>query len=98
VPSDAEAAEKPPVNQFLAESRSAFMARFTSTIGRSPMLVLRDLRMQQTASRLAATELTIDQVAGNAGYASRSSFARAFKTAYGVDPTDYRNRRDPARS
>jgi AraC family transcriptional activator of mtrCDE len=74
-------------------SRSAFMARFTGTIGRSPMLVLRDLRMKQAASQLAASTLTVDQVAANAGYASRSSFVRVFKTTYGMDPTDYRSTR-----
>lgn len=41
-------------------SRSAFMARFSSVFGRSPMVVLRDLRMRQAASELAGTTLTVD--------------------------------------
>jgi AraC-like DNA-binding protein len=71
-------------------SRSAFMVRFTNAIGRSPMMVLRDLRMRQAAADLAAGNMSIDHVIRNAGYASRSSFARAFKQAYGVDPSGYR--------
>lgn len=71
-------------------SRSAFMARFTNAIGRSPMLVLRDLRMRQAATDLASGNMSIDHVIRNAGYASRSSFTRAFKQAYGVDPSSYR--------
>ena len=71
-------------------SRSAFMVRFTNVIGRSPMMVLRDLRMRQAATELAAGNLSIDHVIRNTGYASRSSFARAFKEAYGVDPSSYR--------
>lgn len=71
-------------------SRSAFMARFTNAIGRAPMMVLRDLRMRQAAAQLAAGSMSIDHVIRNAGYASRSSFARAFKQAYGVDPSSYR--------
>jgi AraC family transcriptional activator of mtrCDE len=71
-------------------SRSAFMVRFTNAIGRSPMMVLRDLRMRQAATDLAAGNLSIDHVVRNTGYASRSSFARAFKQAYGVDPSGYR--------
>jgi AraC family transcriptional activator of mtrCDE len=71
-------------------SRSAFMVRFTNAIGRSPMMVLRDLRMRQAATDLAAGNMSIDHVIRNTGYASRSSFARAFKQAYGVDPSSYR--------
>jgi AraC family transcriptional activator of mtrCDE len=71
-------------------SRSAFMVRFTNAIGRSPMMVLRDLRMRQAASDLAAGNMSIDHVIRNSGYASRSSFARVFKQTYGVDPSGYR--------
>lgn len=71
-------------------SRSAFMVRFTAAIGRSPMMVLRDLRMRQAAADLAAGNMSIDHIIRNTGYASRSSFARAFKQAYGVDPSGYR--------
>lgn len=71
-------------------SRSAFMSRFTGVVGRSPMLVLRDLRMQQAASQLSTGNLTVDQVAQAAGYASRSSFARAFRSAHGADPSNFR--------
>jgi AraC family transcriptional activator of mtrCDE len=75
-------------NAFL--SRSAFMARFSSVIGRSPMLVLRDLRMRQAAAQLSAGTFTIDQIVRNAGYASRSSFVRMFKKVHGVEPRGYR--------
>lgn len=71
-------------------SRSAFVARFTNVIGRSPMAVLREVRMRQAAADLAAGNMSIDQVIRNTGYASRSSFARAFRQAYGMDPSGYR--------
>jgi AraC-like DNA-binding protein len=71
-------------------SRSAFMVRFTNAFGRSPMMVLRDLRMRQAATDLALGNMSIDHVIRNTGYASRSSFARAFKQVYGVDPSGYR--------
>jgi len=71
-------------------SRSAFMARFTQTFGSSPMVVLRRLRMRHAANLLAGEGLSIDQIAQEAGYASRSSFVRAFRKAYGTDPSDYR--------
>jgi AraC family transcriptional activator of mtrCDE len=71
-------------------SRSAFMSRFTATVGRAPMSVLRDLRMRQAALDLATTTTPIEVIAHNAGYESRSSFARRFAAVYGKDPTEYR--------
>jgi AraC family transcriptional activator of mtrCDE len=71
-------------------SRSAFMARFSNIFGRSPMVILRDLRMRQAAIDLTTTTMSIDLVAYNAGYESRSSFVRAFRKAYERDPSDYR--------
>jgi AraC-like DNA-binding protein len=71
-------------------SRSAFVARFTGVVGRSPMSILRDLRMRQAADQLRSTTMTVDEIAHHAGYASRSSFVRAFREAHGCDPTSYR--------
>jgi AraC family transcriptional activator of mtrCDE len=71
-------------------SRSAFMARFSEIFGRSPMAILRDLRMRQAALDLTTSTTPVDVVAHNAGYESRSSFVRAFRKAYNVDPSEYR--------
>jgi len=71
-------------------SRSAFMARFSEIFGRSPMTILRDLRMRQAALDLTTTTAPVDVVAHNAGYESHSSFVRAFRKAYGLDPSKYR--------
>ena len=71
-------------------SRSAFMARFSKIFGRSPMAVLRDLRMRQAALDLTTTTMPVDVVAHDAGYESRSSFVRAFRRAYKLDPSEYR--------
>ncbi len=71
-------------------SRSTFMARFHELMGRAPMSVLRDLRMRQAAQQLRATWISIGQVGQAAGYANNSSFIRAFRSAYGVDPRNYR--------
>jgi AraC family transcriptional activator of mtrCDE len=73
-------------------SRSAFMARFASVIGRSPMNVLRELRMRRATQVLEIHSLSVGQVAHEVGYASRSSFVRAFRETHGVDPSEYRER------
>jgi AraC family transcriptional activator of mtrCDE len=79
------------LSQSAGLSRSAFMARFSNIFGRSPMVVLRDLRMRQAALDLATTTTPVDVVAHNAGYESRSSFVRAFRKAYERDPSEYRD-------
>jgi AraC family transcriptional activator of mtrCDE len=71
-------------------SRSAFMTRFAGKFGRTPMEALRELRMRSAATLLKSGNFSIDQVAYNVGYASRSSFLRAFRNSYGDDPSDYR--------
>jgi AraC family transcriptional activator of mtrCDE len=71
-------------------SRSAFMARFTAVLGQSPMTVLRQLRMRHAAVLLSSNTLSIDQVAFNVGYSSRTSFSRAFRKMYGSDPSEFR--------
>jgi AraC family transcriptional activator of mtrCDE len=73
-------------------SRSAFMVRFSEIFGRSPMAILRDLRMRQAALELTTTATPVEVVAHNAGYESRSSFVRAFRKAYNADPSEYRQR------
>ncbi|TXH00116.1 MAG: AraC family transcriptional regulator [Nevskiaceae bacterium] len=71
-------------------SRSAFMARFVMAFGESPISLLRRVRMRYAAELLAANALSIDQVAFQAGYQSRSSFTRTFRRHYGSNPSGYR--------
>jgi AraC-like DNA-binding protein len=71
-------------------SRSAFAARFTGTVGKSPMQVLRELRLRQAMHQLKASSLAIELIARNAGYASRSSFMKAFRKSYGIEPSEVR--------
>jgi AraC family transcriptional activator of mtrCDE len=71
------------LSRLAALSRSSFMARFHSVLGRSPMTVLRQLRMRQAEDMLGSNLYSIDQIAYQVGYANRSSFARAYRQASG---------------
>jgi AraC family transcriptional activator of mtrCDE len=71
-------------------SRSAFMVRFREAFGASPMAILRQIRMRHAAKLLEADRLSIDQIASACGYASRSSFFRAFQKCIGNDPSQFR--------
>jgi AraC family transcriptional activator of mtrCDE len=71
-------------------SRSAFMAHFTKAFGIPPLAALRELRMRHAARLLDANILQIEQVARAVGYDNRSSFSRAFRAIYDLDPSEYR--------
>jgi AraC family transcriptional activator of mtrCDE len=86
--------------QSLAElsglSRSGFVERFTTVLGRAPMAVLRELRLRHAAHLLNVDGVSVEQAANAAGYQSRSSFIRAFRKAHGCDPSEYRKTGDVA--
>jgi AraC family transcriptional activator of mtrCDE len=46
--------------------------------------------MRQAAEQLQTGQVPIEQVVRNTGYESRSSFARAFREVFGMDPSEYR--------
>lgn len=53
---------------------------------------LQSLRMAKAANILCSTALSAKEVACAAGYSATSNFDREFKRAYGVRPSEYRNR------
>jgi AraC-like DNA-binding protein/mannose-6-phosphate isomerase-like protein (cupin superfamily) len=73
--------------QHAALSRSAFQARFTALFGIAPMSALRQLRMKRAATLLKAGTLSVEQVGREVGYASRSSFIRAYQQFHGSNPS-----------
>lgn len=73
-------------------SRSKFAVRFTETLGRTPMTLLRDIRVRNAKELLITTNLSIAEIAGKVGFSSRSNFSYLFRKAVGVDPTRFRER------
>jgi AraC-like DNA-binding protein len=66
------------------------MLRFTKARGASPVSTLREMGMRQAKSLFAVDSLSIDRIARAVGYANRTGFLRAFRRAYGIDPSEYR--------
>jgi AraC-like DNA-binding protein len=75
-------------------SRSVFAERFTAAFGQPPIEFLKHVRLHRAARLLEVTDLPVKVVATSVGYESRSYFSRAFRAAYGFDPTDYRARQN----
>ncbi len=72
-------------------SRASFAERFTQVFEQPPMDFVQRVRLRIAARLLTSTDLPVKVVASTIGYASRSSFSRAFEAVYGVAPTDYRS-------
>jgi AraC family transcriptional activator of mtrCDE len=73
-------------------SRATFARHFEKAFDRTAMDYVRDVRLRHAARLLDLGELSIDQIAGKVGYASRSHFSRAFDERFGVPPAEFRKR------
>jgi AraC family transcriptional activator of mtrCDE len=71
-------------------SRSTFARQFTDAFQMSPMEFVAKTRLYHAADLLRSTKLPIKVVAASIGFSSRSHFSRAFRDAYGSDPTLFR--------
>lgn len=79
-------------------SRSTFAHAFRQCFGRSPMELLRTIRLDHAALLLRSSELPVKNVGASAGYSSRTSFSNAFQRAFSMSPGDYRAaQQSPAR-
>jgi AraC-like DNA-binding protein len=71
-------------------SRTAFVTRFRSVVGDSPMRYVSRLRVSAAAGLLTTTRLSVHEVAVATGYESDASLSKAFKRQLGVPPGAYR--------
>src|SRR4051794_6394225 len=68
-----------------------FCYLFKTVTGVSPAKYLKSLRMQQAATLLTTTFLSIKEVVRRVGLTDESHFVRDFKRIYGMTPSEYRN-------
>ena len=78
-------------------SISRLIHLFKSEVGINLKNYRLDCRLQLAAAMLVSTTMPIKAVAYTAGYHHPSSFMRAFRTHFGVSPTDYRRGNDNER-
>lgn len=69
----------------------SFLKQFKRTIGMTPHAWLLRLRLEQACGLLSRSQLPIIDVAQAVGFYDQSHFNRAFRTAFGVAPSRYRN-------
>jgi len=74
-------------------SRSRFEHLFRAEAGRRFKPALRQVRLSESQSLLARSELRIKEIAYRVGFRSASAFSRAFEELHGEPPSQWRRRR-----
>jgi transcriptional regulator GlxA family with amidase domain len=82
--------------EFVNLSPPYFCYLFKSITGVPPARYLKSLRMQQAATLLTSTFLSVKEIVRRVGCTDESHFVRDFKRIYGVTPSEYRNGALPA--
>jgi len=67
-------------------SREHFIREFSARHGEPPGTMLRRLRLEHARAMLAATRLSVEDVALASGFASANTFCRAYRGRYGRSP------------
>jgi transcriptional regulator GlxA family with amidase domain len=84
----------PPRNAELAGayslSQTQFIRRFRAAFGETPQHMARKTRLRQAARSLIHTDLTIEAIAEQTGFADRVHFTHAFSKFFRVSPAAYR--------
>lgn len=86
---DALSADEHAARAFM--SRSHFDRVIRAVAGEPPVAFRRRLLLERAAYRLAIDDEGILEVALEAGYSSHEAFVRAFRRAYGVNPSKWRS-------
>ncbi|MDB5970611.1 MAG: btr [Hydrocarboniphaga sp.] len=76
--------------QKVGMGRSSFAAHFTEQVGRTPMDVITERRMQHAAELLQQSELKLIDISSRAGYRSEAAFSRRFTLYFGLSPSSMR--------
>lgn len=74
-------------------SRVTFEKRFKAAMNRTPGAEIRRVRIEQAKALLRETDLTVTEVARQAGWSSSARFASVFRRETGMTPTDFRDSR-----
>ncbi len=68
---------------------------FRGMVGEAPIELIRRLRIERAAWRLATSDQPVIEIAFDAGYETHEAFTRAFRAAYSTSPTGFRQRAHP---
>lgn len=74
-------------------SRVQLYRKLKSLTNYSPNELLRQIRLKKAASLLAASDMTVSEIAYEVGFSSPSYFTKCYKEQFGESPSDFLKRR-----
>lgn len=80
------------VAELLGGDRTYVSAVIRIAFGKSLTALLRERQLAHAAKLLVLSTLPVDEIARSSGFGDRSTFFRRFREAYGVTPTEYRQK------
>ncbi len=76
-------------------SMPQLIRQFKSVFGQTPYQYLVDIRLRHAAEALKRTSVTIREITWRCGLNDPSAFCRAFKSAFGIPPEQFRHTPSP---
>ena len=80
------------IADYLGFTRSYFSNLFKKWTGQSPQDYLMQYRLKTACKQLTETALPVQEIAAQVGYENQMTFSKMFRKAYGISPTEYRQR------
>ncbi len=71
-------------------SRPALARKFSRLLGKGPIRVLTEMRIERAASRLRDSSASLMVIAAEVGFSSDAALSRAFKRVRGISPSVFR--------
>lgn len=71
--------------------RNQLLKIFKNKLKKGPQAYLIEYRMSKAAQLLATTGLSVNEIGNAVGYPNQLHFSRAFKSVYGMAPTQYKS-------
>jgi AraC family transcriptional regulator len=65
---------------------------FRGMVGETPLEIHRRLRLERAAAQLSSTDAPVTCIAFDAGYETHESFTRAFRAAFAMAPSEFRDK------
>ena len=69
--------------------RTVFFRKLKSLTGKSPIIYIKEARMQRAAQLIKENRYSISEIAYKVGFNDPHYFSKSFKQYYGVSPTEY---------
>lgn len=78
----------------LAMTRATLYRKLQGIVGQTPKDFIRSIRLKRAAQLLKDTDLSVAEVADHVGFSTSRHFAKLFKDAFGVLPSQYGGRKE----